>query len=593
MGNRSSTLVATTTVTSIRTATPAVVTSTLSLISSVSVIPAATSSIPTVTTSVTSLLSTQIPPAPAVQTVLVTLTPSATTVTKVSTEAPTTTIVVQQEAPATLVGLAAGRLENGLSGTSSSLLTMASASSSPTPTGLATAGIVISGKKAVGPFAPQEAILGGIPTTSLDLPLSAVFLVLFLIGAATHFSIHEYNGKRSHKFHLSDAVFDFCMVRTVTMTMRIVWAFRPSNNSVVLAALIFENAGVVVLFAVNVIFTQRIIRALNPNLGWHPIFSGFITAIIISVPMIIVWNIVNLTVEFFTLNAHSIKVVKDLLLFGSCWTLFLSLFPILFVGFLAPSNPLGNKIENFGLGSFMSKVVILISASALLFVGAVVRLVAAVQVHPKDAPGPIDSKLVFYLTGFTLEIIVIYMYAISRIDLRFWVPNGSSQPGDYLKAKSGFRLSSEDEEALFQEVDFKMRFSSGTDLPRDTKPQGMWDSDDTSARWRPVSGPRWQDMAVDRSNATREQVRQAIYDLKLNSELVGEPVNVGDKEELLVYAFRCRKGSFSDNGERRGSGGSATLRGSGIRVPKKILPPRSESWAAKDRATPERMREMI
>lgn len=94
-----------------------------------------------------------------------------------------------------------------------------------------------------GPFTPQAAILGGIPTTKLDVPITITFLVLFMIGAATHLTIHELNGKRGHKFHLSEMVFDFCMVRTVTCTMRIVWAFRPNNNSIVLAALIFENAG--------------------------------------------------------------------------------------------------------------------------------------------------------------------------------------------------------------------------------------------------------------------------------------------------------------------------------------------------------------
>jgi hypothetical protein len=94
-----------------------------------------------------------------------------------------------------------------------------------------------------GPFAPPDAILGGIPTAKLDVPITAVFLVLFLIGAATHMTIYNINSKRGHKFILSDLFFDFCMVRTVTTTMRIVWAFRPMNNSVVLAALIFENAG--------------------------------------------------------------------------------------------------------------------------------------------------------------------------------------------------------------------------------------------------------------------------------------------------------------------------------------------------------------
>lgn len=98
-------------------------------------------------------------------------------------------------------------------------------------------------KEVRGPFTQQIAVLGGVPTKGLDVPITVVFLILFLTGAATHFTIHELNGKRGHKFHISDMVFDFCMVRTVTTTMRIVWAFRPLNNSIVLAAQIFENAG--------------------------------------------------------------------------------------------------------------------------------------------------------------------------------------------------------------------------------------------------------------------------------------------------------------------------------------------------------------
>jgi hypothetical protein len=95
------------------------------------------------------------------------------------------------------------------------------------------------------PIAPPDAILGGIPNKKIDLPITIIFLIFFITGAVTHFTIHEVNSKRGHKFHLSDLVFDFCMVRTVTCTMRIVWIFRPNNNSVVLAALIFEGAGYV------------------------------------------------------------------------------------------------------------------------------------------------------------------------------------------------------------------------------------------------------------------------------------------------------------------------------------------------------------
>jgi len=104
-------------------------------------------------------------------------------------------------------------------------------------------GITTLQKSGKGPFLPEDSILGGVPTVGIDVPITAVFFAMFIAGAATHFTIHELNGKRGHKFHLSDAVFDFCMVRNITCIMRLVWATHPTNPSIALAALIFENAG--------------------------------------------------------------------------------------------------------------------------------------------------------------------------------------------------------------------------------------------------------------------------------------------------------------------------------------------------------------
>jgi hypothetical protein len=67
-----------------------------------------------------------------------------------------------------------------------------------------------------GPFSPVAAILGGIPNKKVDVPITVVFLVLFVIGAASHFIRHEINSKRGHKFVMSDMIFDFCMVRNVS-----------------------------------------------------------------------------------------------------------------------------------------------------------------------------------------------------------------------------------------------------------------------------------------------------------------------------------------------------------------------------------------
>lgn len=83
---------------------------------------------------------------------------------------------------------------------------------------------------------------GNPPNTTVDLPLTIFFLLLFIGGAATHISIYRANAKRGHKFLLSDLMFDFCMVRTVTCIFRIIWVFVHARG-VVLAAQIFFNGG--------------------------------------------------------------------------------------------------------------------------------------------------------------------------------------------------------------------------------------------------------------------------------------------------------------------------------------------------------------
>jgi hypothetical protein len=96
------------------------------------------------------------------------------------------------------------------------------------------------------PDPAEGAFPGGTPTPGVDVPVTIVFLILFILGAGTHISIYRANSRRGHKFLLSDLMFDFCMVRNVTCIMRIIWAF-VSPRGVILAALIFENGGYVKL----------------------------------------------------------------------------------------------------------------------------------------------------------------------------------------------------------------------------------------------------------------------------------------------------------------------------------------------------------
>ncbi len=57
------------------------------------------------------------------------------------------------------------------------------------------------------PYLPTTAGLGGLPTKSLDDPICAVFLALFVMGAVTHMTILQVNLRRKKKFIMSGLLF--------------------------------------------------------------------------------------------------------------------------------------------------------------------------------------------------------------------------------------------------------------------------------------------------------------------------------------------------------------------------------------------------
>ena len=112
-------------------------------------------------------------------------------------------------------------------------------------------------KKQGPPYLPTTAGLGGRPTPSVDDPISGVLLGLFVTGAVLNMTIFQINKRRSHKFILSGLLFGFCMARITANVLRIAWASNLGNASLAIAAGVFVNAGVLLLFVVNIIFAQE------------------------------------------------------------------------------------------------------------------------------------------------------------------------------------------------------------------------------------------------------------------------------------------------------------------------------------------------
>jgi hypothetical protein len=286
------------------------------------------------------------------------------------------------------------------------------------------------------PYLPTTAGIGGLPTKNVDDPISAVFLVLFVIGAASHMTIFQINMRRKKKFVMSAMIFGFCMARITTMTMRLVWASHPTNLSVAIAAQVFVAAGVLLLFIVNLIFAQRIVRASHPHWAWAKWFSLAFKLYYASIVVMLVALITCTVQSFYTLSHNTRRIDHDVQLVGGTYfavSAFLPI-PLMLLRLIIPDRP---PIEKFGHGRFRTKIVILLFSSVLLTLGAAFRSGVNYVPRPSNDPAWYDSKECFYLFNFTIEIIVVALYAIVRIDKRFHIPNGSHGPGDYLGISKG------------------------------------------------------------------------------------------------------------------------------------------------------------
>lgn len=136
----------------------------------------------------------------------------------------------------------------------------------------------------------------------VDVPICAVLLVFYVAGAVTNMTIFQINRKRDHKFIFSVILFGFCMSRLATLSLRIAWACHSRNVSLGIAATIFVQAGVLLLFIVNLIFAQRIVRSYHPKLGWSKALGLVFKFLYFCVLAMLIMVIFASVYTFFTLD---------------------------------------------------------------------------------------------------------------------------------------------------------------------------------------------------------------------------------------------------------------------------------------------------
>jgi uncharacterized protein DUF3112 len=275
----------------------------------------------------------------------------------------------------------------------------------------------------------------------VDVPISAVLLALFLIGAIFNMVVFQINKRRDHKFLLSFLLFAFCMARSLALIMRIVWANKLTNVDIAITANVFTMAGVLILFIVNLILASRLLRAYRPNIGWKPAVRLAFKFLYFSVIALLVMVITASVYSFFTIKPTPRQQTRDVQRFGVTYLAVLAFLPIPIVLF-AMLWPRKQSVEKFGRGRLRTKSALVLFTSTLLALGAGFRAGTAFDVRPANQPAWFHHKAAYYCFNFVIELIVVYTYALMRFDHRFHVPDGSSGPGHYNgTAKQGSTFS--------------------------------------------------------------------------------------------------------------------------------------------------------
>lgn len=298
-----------------------------------------------------------------------------------------------------------------------------------------------------GPYPPRTALLGGQPTPLPDIPISSIFIILFLLALILHFNfflshLSSPPPPPSDKPLPPILVSIFCILRIAALSLRIAWSVHPGNLSLGIASTIFTSAGVALLLILNTILARRVVRDYSPrgastststsNFHANPNFNSananlnagsnfnsnakrqgntalrvarvLIFCIIASLAMITSAT----TDSYFSLSEPNLQSAREVILFSLVFLTLLSILPglVVTVEWLVSDD---KEIK-----AFQRRVGMVVVMSVLLTVEVGFRCGVAFDKRPVGNPGWKNSKACYYCFVFVIELAVVYGLLVGR-----------------------------------------------------------------------------------------------------------------------------------------------------------------------------------
>ncbi|KAK6331688.1 hypothetical protein TWF718_002234 [Orbilia javanica] len=309
-------------------------------------------------------------------------------------------------------------------------------------------------------FLTPMAILGGIPSKTPDFPASLVLALLFLSIAITNIIIFRGNLSKGHKFKLSIFMIGFSMSRVVTLSLRSAWSFKPTDIDLAIANQVFNAAGVVALYILNLMFCHRLFRARHPSVEHgkrRKLFYGSFAAIYTLIGCTFVLVIAPTIWSFFTQDPDLQRKFMTIRKVGGTILAVIAFAPFIIVPItlLTPHKGVETSLgtERKAEGGFWLKGLIILVGAFFLAFGAGFRAgVAYMPPRLRINPAWYHSRAAYYVTYFAFEYIVVLWFTIMRVDQRFSVYDKEDRLGTLKDSSDGTLKRVEGEEGKSESV---------------------------------------------------------------------------------------------------------------------------------------------
>ncbi|KAI0159845.1 hypothetical protein GGR57DRAFT_458864 [Xylariaceae sp. FL1272] len=251
-----------------------------------------------------------------------------------------------------------------------------------------------------------------------------------MASGISHAVVLRSNKQTGLDFGFSGMLAALCALRSVALCMRIGWAANAQSVSVAIAASILTQVGSVLIFIINLILAQRVVRGYHARFGWAKGTNAFFYSLIGSVPAFLIMVIVVTLQSFYTLDPTTRSRDRIVQLVAGTFIAFLAFVPIP-IALLAALWPRHRHVEKFGAGRWRAKFWLLLLTTAIGFLGAGFRIGTNFAPRPLTDPAWYHSKACYYCFNFVTDLLVSVIYFVTRFDRRFIVPDKSRGPGDY------------------------------------------------------------------------------------------------------------------------------------------------------------------